>query len=297
MLETLSCERLVRRCASAVGFTAGVPTGSGFAERLADTVNDAIAKVWGKARWPQLTVFERRWYRPPWEEGAAYARGQECRHGGRYWRALVDAPATEPGVGSVEWGAVDVATMAKFIALDQPWERHEIGLRGVDLAAFAFARDPRVCPEAAPLAGCAWMGDYPGGGATRVRLPPEAPESVVVAYHPQAPRISLEPWEAGRAYAYSERVYHGGECWRCLAGETREEPTAVCAFGPWERVRLPEFLVPCVRAYVAAAFMEDEQGRARAYGRADAELEALREAYCGGTSAHAEAAFGGYGEE
>ncbi len=296
MLETVSCERLMRRCASAVGFTAGVPSGSGFGERLCDTVNDAVARVWGKARWPQLTVFERRWFRPPWGEGVAYEAGQEVWHAGAYWRAALAGPVGEPGVDAA-WEEVALADLVKFIALDQPWERHEIGLRGVDLAAFAFGRDPRVCAGAAPLAGCAWMGDYPGGGATRVRLPADAPESVVVAYQPPAPRFSLEAWEAGRAYGYGERVYHGGECWRCLGNGVSEEPVVDCGVGVWERVRLPEFMVACVRAYVAAAFLEDEQGRARAYGRADAELEALREAFCGGTSAYGEAAFGGYGDE
>ena len=297
MLETVSAERLVRRCAVACGFTAGVPSEGAFAERLADCVNEAIAKVWGKARWPQLVVFERRWYRPEWDEGEAYEAGQECRHAGKYWRAVTDDPATAPGDGSDEWEEVDVATMAKFVALDQPWERHAIALRGVDLGAFAFARDPRRHPEAAPLSGCRWAGDYPGGGATRVVLPPEAPASVVVRYLPIAPRIALEAWSQGVTYGYGERVLHNGECWRCLAEGVTEEPLEDCGFGPWEKVRVPEFLVPCIRAFVAAAFMEDEQGRARAYGRADSELEALRELYCGGTGAFAEAAFGGYGEE
>lgn len=297
MLETVSAERLVRRCAVACGFTAGVPSEGAFAERLADCVNEAIAKVWGKARWPQLAVYERRWYRPQWDEGEAYEAGQECRYGGKYWRAVTDDPVAAPGDGSDEWEEVDVATMAKFVALDQPWERHAIALRGVDLAAFAFARDPRRHPEAAPLAGCRWAGDYPGGGATRVILPPEAPASVVVQYLPIAPRISLEAWRQGTTYGYGERVLHKGECWRCLGEGVTEEPLEDCGYGPWEKVRVPEFLVPCIRAYVAAAFMEDEQGRARAYGRADSELEALRELYCGGTGAFAEAAFGGYGEE
>ena len=90
MLETVSAERLVRRCAVACGFTAGVPSEGAFAERLADCVNEAIAKVWGKARWPQLAVYERRWYRPEWDEGEAYEAGQECRHAGKYWRAVTD---------------------------------------------------------------------------------------------------------------------------------------------------------------------------------------------------------------
>ena len=141
------------------------------------------------------------------------------------------------------------------------------------------------------------MGAWPGSVWARVILPPEAPASVVVRYLPIAPRISLEAWRQGTAYGYGERVLHNGECWRCLAEGVTEEPLEDCGFGPWEKVRVPEFLVPCIRAFVAAAFMEDEQGRARAYGRADSELEALRELYCGGTGAFAEAAFGGYGEE
>lgn len=297
MLETISCDHLIRRCATAIGYTMGVPTDSTLSERLADTINDAIAKVYAKARWPQLSLWEKRQYRPPWGP-QGWAEGQECFHNGDYWAATKNDPRGEPGTEGADWKLLASDEVVKFIALDQPWEPHEISLSGVDLAAFAFAKDPRIFPNAEPLKGCAWMGDYPGGGTTRVRMPPNAPKEVVVVFRPKTPRISLDSWKSDQTYAYGERVHHRGDAWRCMGNGVTEEPgMGECDRSPWEVVRIPLFMVPCIRTFVKASFQEDEQGRAQTYRQFESELDELRETYCGGTSSFDRTLFGGFAED
>ena len=293
MIERIPAEKLLRRCAAAIGYTGALPQGNAFAERLADAVNDALRAVWAKARWPQLMVHERRWYRPPWSAGAPWVEGQECWCEGAYWRATRDAPEDAPGAGG-GWRKLDLADVAKFVALDQPWHPHRIGIRGVDLATFAFARDPRLVSGAEPLEGCAWMGDVPGGGATRVRLPPDAPESVVVRYLPEPPQVTHEAWASGQTYLYGDLALHDGDAWRCVAESTRDEPGGACERLAWERQVIPAFMLECLRLHVRAAFLEDDQGRERAWGRCQQALDALREQYCGGTGAFDRCAVAGF---
>lgn len=294
MLETIGAEHLARRCQVALGYTAGLPQGGLYAERLADTINDALKVIYARVKAPQLRLFERRTFRPPWDAITAWQVGHECYYGGKYWVAK-DAVAggLPPPENPEAWVEKPLGDMVKFIALDQPWELHEIEASGVDLKAFAFAEDPRIC-DAAPLSGCAWMGDYPGGGTTRVLIAGDTPPEVWVCFQPKTPRISLEPWKAGQEYYFNDRVLHHGETWRCVNAQNEDEPGKSDSIRtPWERVRIPDMFTALIRTYVRAHFMEDEQGRAHMVQRFEQELEDLTHIYNGDTGHNDSAVYDG----
>lgn len=281
MLRTLSSEALVSRCLRALGYTSSVPSGTDFAQRVADYVNDALRRVWTHAHWPMVRRVERRAYRPPYTFELVFREGQECWHKGAYWRAEVEGPEHAPGEGNPEWRRLNPDEVARFIALDQPWENTEIALGGVDLTGFAYARDPKAFPDQPPIVGCAFAGDYPGGGTTRVVLPQDAPDEVWIAFIPEEPRISLEPWKSEGDYAYGDTVHHKGESWMCVGDRADVEPGATPCEVPWRRVRIPEFMAPCVVAFVQAAFASEDQGRAQSEAMAQNLLDRLYETYFG----------------
>ena len=79
--------------------------------------------------------------------------------------------------------------------------------------------------DAAPITACAWMGDYPGGGTSRILISGEGvPPEVWVCFQPKTPKISLEPWQEGRAYYFNDRVLHNGDTWRCVNAQHAGEP-------------------------------------------------------------------------
>lgn len=287
MLEMIGAEHLARRCQVALGYTAGVPQGGLYAERLADTINDALQRIYRAVKAPQLRLFERRTFRPPWElaSGTTWLPGHECYYQGKYYTAKEMVTGGLPPPENPEaWVEKPLGDLVKFIALDQPWELHEIDPAGVDLKAFAFAADPRMS-DAEPITACAWMGDYPGGGTSRVLISGDAvPPEVWVCFQPKTPKISLEPWQAGQAYYFNDRVLHNGDTWRCVNAQNAGEPgTGDSVRLPWERVRVPEMFTGLIRDYVRAAFMEDEQGRAQLFNRFEKELEACAQDYRGAT--------------
>lgn len=296
MIEQITTAKLIRRCQVALGYTADVPTGA-FGERLCDTVNDALTRIYQKVKLPQLTLFERRTFRPVWNAETTYWPGHECFFQGEYYRALETSKNVRPDAADSPWEVVPLDKLVKFIALDQPWEIHEIEMTGVNLAAFAFEADPRMC-AAAPIPGCKWAGDYAGGGTTRVFIPEATTPEVWVAFNPKTPKLSLDPWVSGSAYEYNDRVYHNGDCWRCVVAGTSEEPGAAESTRlPWERVRIPELFVSLIREYVRSAFMEDEQGRSQVYSRFENGLEEMSHLYSGDTADHALAACDLLGED
>ena len=285
MLETIGAEHLARRCQVALGYTAGVPQGGLYAERLADTINDALKIIYARVKAPQLRLFEKRTFRPPWDAVTAWQIGHECYFGGKYYAAKEAVSGGLPPPENPEaWVEKPLGDMVKFIALDQPWELHEIDPAGVDLKAFAFAKDPRMS-DAAPITACAWCGDYPGGGTSRILISGEGvPPEVWVCFQPKTPKLSLEPWQEGRAYYFNDRVLHNGETWRCVNAQDAGEPgTGDNVRTPWERVRIPDMFTGLIRTYVRSAFMEDEQGRAQMERRFDQELEDLAHLYNGDT--------------
>lgn len=286
MVDYVSFRALYRKCVRGLGYTLGDPAQGQFLERVADVMSDAIARVWRAAQWPQLMLWEKRVYRRPWEMGIVWRLGHECYFGGKYYEAMVDGPSEVPGEGE-QWRELGKGEMAKFIALDQPWESHEIGLSGIDLGHFAFDGDPRY-GKAKVIAGCQWMGDFPGGGTTRVLLPESAPNEVTVCYLPKVPRVDGEWFDASATYFYGDVVYDGasGECYRCTVKEASGAITAEA----WEKVRIPQFMAGVIKAYVKSEFMEDEQGRATTRKRFEDELARLKEDMVGATGAFDEAA-------
>lgn len=180
MLRTLSSEALVTRCLRALGYTSAVPSGTDYAQRVADCVNDALRRVWTHAHWPMLRRTERRMYRPPYTFGSSSARGKSAGRGGllagggrfaraRPWRG-------EPGVAQAGAERGDTLYRAESAVGghgDRPWRRGSGGVR--------LRQGPQGFPRAAAIVGCSFAGDYPGGGTTRINLPPDAPDEVWVA--------------------------------------------------------------------------------------------------------------------
>lgn len=286
MIETISFIQLFKKCMRGIGYTMGTPAQGEFFERVTDAINDGVRRVWRAAKWPQLMLFEKRIYRMPWAADIAWSLGHECFYEGRYYRATEDSPTGFPD-SSDGWQEIPEGEMVKFIALDQPWEAHEMALNGIDLAAFAFDGDPRLS-AAKPISGCKWMGDLPGGGTARVLLPSSAPSVVTVCFLPKVIRFDVQAYNAGQTYFYGDVVYDeaSGECYRCIVQTSSGELDG----GAWERVRLPRFMEGAVKAFVKAEFMEDEQGRAVARKRFDDELQQLKEEFIGATGAFDEAA-------
>lgn len=285
MIDYVSFRTLYRQCLRGIGYTLGEPKEGEFFERVADAMSDALSRLWRSVRCPQLMLWEKRVYRRPWGPEVAWLRGHECYFGGKYFEALVDGPTEVPGE-SEQWRQVPDGELVKFVALDQPWEAHEMALNGIDLGHFAFDGDPRL-GKAKAIAGCKWSGDYPGGGTTRVLLPENAPNEVVVCFLPKAPRVEGTLYDGSATYGYGDVVYDeaSGECYRCVA----KRAGTPLSGRDWEMVRIPRFLVAAIKVYVKGEFMEEEQGRSHMRKRFEEEVERLREELIGATGAFDEA--------
>lgn len=294
MTDYLSTDDCLKAIARAVGYTQGMPVGQ-LKERMLDTLNDAIMRVYNAAQWPQLRLIEARIYRPPYDP-IGFRKGQECYHNEKYYRATADVPMGVPGEANADWEEVALEKISKFIALDQPWELNKISLTGINLDGFAYRRDPRYYPDEQPILGCTWAGDYPGGGTSRVLLPNDAPAMVYCAYLPRAPRLVSDAYQQGRSYAYGQRVAWKGQTWRCVVSDTDVEPGAYNERTPWAIEAVPEFMLQAIKAYAKAEWQDDEQGRAVSYNRFEAELRHLVDTYFGQTAAFDTVAFEAYDE-
>lgn len=286
MVETINTRELVSACSRAIGYTSDLPPAGMMSERLLDTINEAIKHVYNKVQWPHLRLTESRIYRPPFDV-IGFKKGQECYHDDKYWRATATPPMGIPGEANADWEEVNLGDIQKFIALDQPWELNKISIAGVHLEAFAYRRDPRYYPDEQPMTGCKFAGDYPGGGVTRVILPEDAPAVVYCAYLPRPPQLTLSAYQQGSTYTYGQRVMYEDNTWRvAVSSVSGSQPGLYNERAPWSIEAVPEFMVAAIKHYVRAEFLADEQGKAAAYQRYEAELHALVDIYFGQTAAY-----------
>lgn len=96
---------------------------------------------------------------------------------------------------------------------------------------------------------------------------------------PEDPRIGLTPWAPDGAYGYGDVVLHEGKSWMCVGDRADAESGATACETQWRKVRVPEFLVPAVVAFVQAAFASEDQGRAQGEAMAQAVLDRLYDTY------------------
>jgi len=234
----------------------------------ATAVNEGLRRIHAE-KFPALRRVEFRRYRPPESDLAAaeatYATGQECWHGGRYWRR------TEDG-----WKELKMEEVSAFVAFDQPWEPTEIDPAGVVLDEFAFEADPKYNPRAASVQGCGWFADG-------MLLPTPAPPGVFVRFTPKAPRISFTEWAGDRAYTRGAGCFVSAdrECYVALAeiAPGGEEPGVNAA---WRRVRVRDEFEAYLTELAAANLLSEDQGRYQTKAAAESEFAELQARFAEG---------------
>ena len=241
-------------------------------------VNEGLRRIHAE-KFTSLRRVEFRRYRPTetdLEEAATrYAEGQECWHGGHYWRRTA-RPVSGDGTAGL-WDELKMEQVSAFIAFDQPWEAVEIDPAGVVLDDFAYEADPKYHPDAAPVKGCGWFADG-------VLLPAPAPEGVYVRFTPKAPRISFVEWAADRDWARGAGCYvsEDRDCYIAAADiESGEE--APSANAKWRRIRVRDEFETYLTELAAASLQSEDQGRYQTKAAAENEFAELQARFAEGT--------------
>ena len=237
-------------------------------------VNAGLAQIVAE-RFPQMRRVEYRRYRPTWTTAADWCEMQECYWDGAYWRlesAAAGAGLEVPGAGSA-WRRLKMEEVAAFIEWEQPWEETAIEPGGVDVQEFAYAADPKYCPDAAPLKGCRMseMG---------VSIPAPAPVGVFVKFIPQPCEITFTEWDPESDYAAGDLVYVTAqkECYLATGVATRGvQPLADTEH--WQPVRVASTWTKYLTLLAASEIQTAEQGRYQTQGAAESELQSLRERF------------------
>ena len=251
-------------------------------------VNAGLARIVAE-RFPQMRRVEYRRYRPTWTTAAEWRERQECYWDGAYWRlesAETGAGQTVPGEGSA-WRRLKMEEVAAFIEWEQPWEETAIEPGGVDVQAFAYEKDPKYFPDAAPIKGCRMseMG---------VSIPAPAPVGVFVRFIPQPCEITFTEWRAEDEYAAGDLAYMTDrkECYMATGAATRGVNPAADGAN-WIPVRLSSTWIKYFTLLAASEIQTAEQGRYQTQAAAESELQSLRERFLdfGGEN---DAEMGGY---
>ena len=238
-------------------------------------VNAGLSRIVAE-RFPQMRRVEYRRYRPTWTPAVEWQEMQECYWDGKYWRlesAAVNAGATAPGTDGSAWRALKMEEVAAFIEWEQPWEQTAIEPGGVDVQEFAYACDPKYCPDATPIKGCRMteMG---------VSLPAPAPVGVFIRFIPQPCEITFTEWDAESDYAAGDLVYVTGqkECYMATSAATRGvQPLADAAH--WMPARITSTWVKYFTLLAASEIQTAEQGRYQTQAAAETEMERMRERF------------------
>lgn len=247
-------------------------------QMAAMAVNEGLRRIHAE-KFPSLRRVEFRRYRPTetdLEEAATrYAEGQECWHGGHYWRRTA-SPVSGDGIAGL-WDELKMEQVSAFVAFDQPWEAVEIDPAGVVLDDFAYEADPKYHPDAAPVTGCGWFADG-------VLLPAPAPEGVFVRFAPKAPRISFIEWSGERAYARGAGCYDTStrDCY-VAASEIEAGGDAPGANAAWRRVRVRDEFEAYLTELAAASLLTEDQGRYQTKAAAENEFAELQARFAEGT--------------
>lgn len=252
-------------------------------------VNGGLDRIAAEG-FPQMRRIEFRRYRPDWRAGAEWREGHECWHGGAYHRlesAADGAGAREPGAEGSPWRRLRMEEVAAFIEFAQPWEATEIDPGGVDVQGFAYAADPKRCPEATPVRGCR-MTEF------GVTLPAPAPEGVFVRFTARPQEVAFSEWRNGVLYVKGDVAYVTAEkeCYLCTQDAVDATPPGEDA-GRWRPVRIGGEWQKFLTLLAAAEIQTAEQGRHQTAAAAEREFAMLSERYLVGCGEN-EANIGGY---
>lgn len=269
--------RLAGREASLVGVPEGWKVLAGM------TLGEGLRTL-AAEKFPAMQRVEWRRYRPEWNVNTVYDEGHEVWWEDKYWRRMASTGANSqaPSALYAPWRELQAGEVAAFIAFDQPWEATVMQSFGVDVTRFAYAKDPRYNPDAAPIKGCRLceLGVIIGG------TPPPA-KGVWVKFVPEYPPIDFREWSDKAEYERGETVYltKTKEVYQYLGASGEEEPGAEAVppdedeSGAWRPLRVRGEFVPYLTRLVAADLLTEDQGKYQTKAAAEAELERLAERY------------------
>lgn len=222
---------------------------------LARMIQKEVRHGWRWYEWPELTLTERRAYRPVWDAAAGYAAGEEVffEDDETYYAAnAVTSAGESPATTPAKWDAITV-DFAKYVALNQS------GLARIGEVLGVTVRDPRI--NRAPGTALFRLSDF------GVMLAPDAPARVWVRFRLPTPKFTAIEWEDGTFAAGIVR-YHNGDCWEALEA-TSSEPGADAT---WALQVIPEFLHDYAVEAVYADWLDDDGQKAKStLQREDAE--------------------------
>lgn len=237
-------------------------------------VNDGLSRM-AAEKFPQTRKIEFRRYRPAWRVGAEWRDGHECWHDGAYHRlesAAAGAGETPPGRDGGPWRRLRMDEVAAFIEFNQPWEASEIEPGGIDVQEFAYAADPKYCPDATPIRGCR-MTEF------GVMLPSPAPEGVYVKFAARPKEVTYSEWRSGVMYVAGDLAYVTAdkECYECVEDSGGKPPGEDAQ--RWRPVRIAAEWQKYLTLLAAAEIQTADQGRHQTAAAAEKEFERLSERY------------------
>lgn len=226
-------------------------------------------------KFPMMTRIEFRRYRPEWSDSVTYRVGNEVWLNGEYWRKVV-AGHGAPG-DSDTWKLLDMTEVSAFIAWDQPWENTVIHRAGVDSTRFAYAADPKYCPEATPIK-CAKVTAF------GIELEAPAPKGVFCQFVPEYPSVSFDEWSSGRSYEPGDVAYVTAEkdVFVCLHPVRQGGMSPQTDQDNWIVFRMPGEFEAYLTRLVSCDFLTQDQGKLQSMGYADAEFNRLCDLYHAG---------------
>ena len=252
------------------------PIPEDFKVLAAMSLNSAIRDL-SSEHLPMMQRVEFRRYRPNFDKGMAWTKGQECWHNGRYWRLETEFSLHDPGDG-VCWRPLGPCEVMSFIAWDQPWEIMTIDRAGLDANYFAFAEDPRYCPAATPvrIVGITDIGIELEAG--------KAPDGVYVKFVPEYPKVSFVAWDGEKSYEPGDVVYSPAtkDVYECLSASSGEDPSSS---DKWTPVRISDEFEMYLTRYVFGDIATEAQGKYQTKAEAATELEKIRSRYTTNISA------------
>jgi len=231
--------------------------------RVAALVSRGLARAWQRAFWPQLMDVRRIAYRPAWSAATEYVADDEAY--------TLDAEGMP-----VYWRALRANTNVAPVTGDTVWEQPEDFLPGfvfcthlideVNLEDACYLRHPERSADPRPfrLRRTAW-------GAAVADPSGDWPTWPWVKFRPVPPEYSWTADAGGTAYVAGDLCFSGQDTWQCIAAATGVTPGTDGT--KWRAVAFPKMFQDYVEEYAVAMRMQDDDGRAAALGKAEAELD------------------------
>ena len=197
-------------------------------------VADRFTFAWEYAYWPEILVVEDRWFREAWA-ASIYAANAEVYHAGtdKYWTTTAGATADEvPGTA---------ATWTELTAFRRTVGYAQAGKQEIGACSRIWDVDPYVYPTAVTL-------DFALSPDGLEVLSDSGTTSVWVRYRRRAPDLAAAViYSALDTYAAEQVVYWGTDCYLVLATTTAGD-TPSSAPTKWEKIEIPAWLAPAIKA-------------------------------------------------